>query len=102
MCCRKRYTNLPDCVVVADIGLRVVVVVAVVVVGGGRVEDNVVGGDVVGGGAVYGPLIKFNPLLMSGLSHNYHLDKSTFIFRDIRNHLSFFNEIQVITSNTNG
>ena len=56
----KQYMNIPDCVVVADIGLRVVVVVAVVVVVGGCVVDNVVGGDVVGGGAVYGPLVNKN------------------------------------------
>ena len=33
---------------------------------------------------------KFNPLVTNGLSHCYHLDESTFIFRGIRSNFSFF------------
>ena len=30
-----------------------------------------------------------NPLLMNGISHRYHLDESTFIFRGIRSNFLF-------------
>ena len=33
--------------------------------------------------------LKVNSLVMNGLSHPYHLDKSTLIFRDIRSDYSF-------------
>ena len=31
----------------------------------------------------------FNPLVTNGLSHPYHLDESTFIFRGIKSKISF-------------
>ena len=31
----------------------------------------------------------FNPLVTNGISHPYHLDESTFIFRDTRSNFSF-------------
>ena len=34
-------------------------------------------------------LICFNPLVTNGLSHPYHLDRSIFIFREIRSDFSF-------------
>ena len=35
-----------------------------------------------------GNLKNLNPLVTNGLSHPYHLDESTFIFRDIRSNIS--------------
>ena len=46
-------------------------------------------GGVVGGrrgallGSIAGENHHFNPLVTNGLSHHYHLDRSTFIFRGI-------------------
>ena len=34
-------------------------------------------------------MLVFNPLVTNGLSHPYHLDEFTFIFRDIRSNFSF-------------
>ena len=33
-------------------------------------------------------IISFNPYLMNGFSHHYHLDESTFIFRGVRSDFS--------------
>ena len=34
----------------------------------------------------------FNPLVTNGISHPYHLDESTFIYRGTRSDVSFFDE----------
>ena len=35
------------------------------------------------------PNCLYNPHMMNGLSHSYHLDESTFILRDIRSYFEF-------------
>ena len=35
------------------------------------------------------PNCLYNPYMMNGLSHSYHLDESTFILRDIRSYFKF-------------
>ena len=42
------------------------------------------------GNAHFHPGLMFNPLVTDGLSHPYHLDESTLIFRGIRSNFSFF------------
>ena len=44
--------------------------------------------------------IPINPLVTNGLSRPYHLDESTFIYRDTRIDFSFFDEIHVNKQNS--
>ena len=39
-------------------------------------------------------------IVTNGFSHPYHLDESTFIFRDIRSNFSFFDEIHKSKQNS--
>ena len=42
---------------------------------------------------------ELNPLVTNGLSHPYHLDKSIFIFRDIRSNFSFIFSMKFMYAN---
>ena len=44
--------------------------------------------------------MKFNPLVTNGLSHFYHFDESTFIFRGFRSKISFFDDFPVSKQNS--